>query len=284
MSPAQLNAFMAVIETGSFKEAAIMLGISQSAVSHAIKAFEKQIGVTVFSREHNNITLTEAGTIILPQIRQMVQLQKTVKQELESLKGIHKGHLKIGSFGPSFTLKLFSNIIQTFSKNYPNITTSLEEASDAQIKQKIRTGEIDFGSVIFPDDDMEMLDIGSDHLMVVMSEDNVLCHKPYLTLDDICALPLVLTEGSTTQIIMEHLKQKKLFPHHIYASHMQFLSMLDIIQNSDKISIIADYAISPSILKKFGLKTVPITPKIERNIYLSYRKNTLLSPAAKAFF
>jgi DNA-binding transcriptional LysR family regulator len=57
----ELNAFVAVVEAGGFSAAARRTGDSQSAISKAIGALEKRLGVMLFNRSTRSVTLTDQG-------------------------------------------------------------------------------------------------------------------------------------------------------------------------------------------------------------------------------
>jgi DNA-binding transcriptional LysR family regulator len=57
----ELNAFIAVVEAGGFSAAARRTGDSQSAISKAIGALEKRLGVMLFNRSTRSVTLTDQG-------------------------------------------------------------------------------------------------------------------------------------------------------------------------------------------------------------------------------
>src|SRR5437879_11580366 len=62
-------AFAAVAEQGSFTRAAAELGMSQSALSHAMKALEERLGVRLLSRTTRSVSTTEAGETLLRSLR-----------------------------------------------------------------------------------------------------------------------------------------------------------------------------------------------------------------------
>src|SRR3954469_10588981 len=64
-----LAAFAAVAEQGSFTRAAAELGMSQSALSHAMKALEERLGVRLLSRTTRSVSTTEAGETLLRSLR-----------------------------------------------------------------------------------------------------------------------------------------------------------------------------------------------------------------------
>jgi DNA-binding transcriptional LysR family regulator len=64
-----LAAFAVVAEQGSFTRAAAELGMSQSALSHAMKALEERLGVRLLSRTTRSVSTTEAGETLLRSLR-----------------------------------------------------------------------------------------------------------------------------------------------------------------------------------------------------------------------
>src|SRR5580700_10154295 len=64
-----LAAFAIVAEQGSFTRAAAQLGMSQSALSHAMKALEDRLGVRLLSRTTRSVSTTEAGETLLRSLR-----------------------------------------------------------------------------------------------------------------------------------------------------------------------------------------------------------------------
>lgn len=69
-SVAGLKAFDAAARLGSFAEAADALGLTPSAISHQIRALEREIGTALFVRQGRAVVLSEAGTILAPYVRQ----------------------------------------------------------------------------------------------------------------------------------------------------------------------------------------------------------------------
>src|SRR3954467_8359361 len=64
-----LAAFSAVAEHGSFTRAAAQLGLSQSALSHAMKNLEERLGVRLLSRTTRSVSTTESGEALLRRLR-----------------------------------------------------------------------------------------------------------------------------------------------------------------------------------------------------------------------
>lgn len=64
-----LTEFLAVAELKSFTQAAARLGVTPTAVSHAVKTLEKRTGVVLFQRTTRRVALTEAGMTLYSRLR-----------------------------------------------------------------------------------------------------------------------------------------------------------------------------------------------------------------------
>src|SRR5246127_882766 len=69
----QIETFLAVLTYGGFHKAAEALRVSQPAVSARIRALEESLGVTLFAREGNSLTLSAAGKALRPQAEQLLR-------------------------------------------------------------------------------------------------------------------------------------------------------------------------------------------------------------------
>jgi len=82
MTLTQLEIFSLVAELRGFTLAAHRLGISQSAVSHALKSLEQELGVELFRRHQSQVELSDIGEQLLLRARAMLGLANTLRQEI----------------------------------------------------------------------------------------------------------------------------------------------------------------------------------------------------------
>jgi LysR family transcriptional regulator, low CO2-responsive transcriptional regulator len=86
-----MRAFVAVARRGSFSLGAKDVFLTQSAVSHAIKSMEENMGYALFRREGRKAVLTEAGKKLLGYCEEILSKMHDARQELERLaKGAQK--------------------------------------------------------------------------------------------------------------------------------------------------------------------------------------------------
>lgn len=283
MTSAQLQAFITVAKANSFTSAAILLGISQSAVSHAIKSLEVELGVLLFVRSKAEIALTEVGDKILSKAHQILGLFESIQQESHETKNLQTGVLKIASFGPSFSARILPIILQEYHQQYPHIKVQVEEAEDGVVKQWVANRKVDLGSIVLPDTDLDHIYLTTDQVCIIVPKDHILSKQPEIQIQDLAKFPFILTEGTSGNMVMELFKTAKLQPNIIYYN-MQIMSMLAMVSHGAGISATAELAIPPldaHDIPAFVLK--PLNPVLKREIGLAMHNIRTLSPAAKAF-
>ena len=139
--------FRAVAEQLSFRKAAEELYLTQPAVSLQIKALEEELGVQVFDRAGAQITLTQAGTILLRYAKQVNSLFVQVEREIVALTGDHAGQLALGA-STTIAQYVLPRLLGEFCKEHPRVHPTLisgntEHIVDAVEKQKIELGFIE---------------------------------------------------------------------------------------------------------------------------------------------
>jgi LysR family transcriptional regulator, low CO2-responsive transcriptional regulator len=139
MTPSQARAFLAVALKGSFSEAARCIGVSQPTVTTQIKEIEREHEVELFCRSAHGATLTPAGQALVPFIQRMFSNFDEAGAYLDTLKGIHRGQLRIGSYGPYDVMKL----VARYSARFPAVSVSVDFANSQILAEKLISYELD---------------------------------------------------------------------------------------------------------------------------------------------
>ncbi|NUT08063.1 MAG: LysR family transcriptional regulator [Hamadaea sp.] len=99
LAPNELRILVAVEATGGFTAAAAQLGLTQSAVSHAVRACERKIGVALFERGRHGARPTPAGVRAVAHARRILRLLETLGAEARgAAAGVVEGPLRIAAF------------------------------------------------------------------------------------------------------------------------------------------------------------------------------------------
>jgi len=97
MDMANLSAFIAIAETGSFSGAGERLHLTQPAISKRIAGLEQQLDVRLFDRLGREVTLTEAGRALLPRAYQILNVLDDTRRALTNLTGEVSGRLTLAT-------------------------------------------------------------------------------------------------------------------------------------------------------------------------------------------
>jgi DNA-binding transcriptional LysR family regulator len=283
MTSSQLQAFVTVAQVNNFTTAATMLGIGQSAVSHAIKSIEKELGITLFVRGKADIVLTEVGANILTKAHSVLGLFDSIKQTANESKNVQQGVLRIGSFGPSFSAQLLPIILAAYRVRYPNIKVYVEEGEDHRVKEWVANRQVDLGCVILPELVLDHIYLTTDKLSVVLPFNHPLAVKTKINIEELRQFPFILTEGTTGKMVKELFKQSN-FEQDIRYNNVQIMSMLSMVSSGAGVSITAELAIPSDLKGKAGSYLIkPMLPVVKREIGLAMQNIHHLSPAAAAF-
>jgi LysR family glycine cleavage system transcriptional activator len=123
-----LRAFCIAAEQDSFREAAEMLFITPSAVSHQIKSLEQEIGTQLFERRPRSISLSQAGELLYEDIRPLIEQLDAVasRHRLAQSRSI----LRI-SVQPFFASEQFIPGLDEFTKQHPEIDIKVDTSDES---------------------------------------------------------------------------------------------------------------------------------------------------------
>lgn len=279
MTLSQLEIFTRVAELKSFTLAAMSLSISQSAVSHAIKSLEKDFNVSLFTREQNQVTLTEIGNTLLKHAQHMLSLQETMRQEALAANGLKKGVLRIGSFGPGSSCGILPPLLTAFRQQFPEINIIVDEGDDESVAQWLLEKRVDIGVVVLPDERFDTFLVKHDQYVAILPLDHPLTHYEGVTLKQLCEYPFNLTQAGSGKIVMGLFSAQKLTPK-IQFRTRQLLSTFSLVARNEAVSIVAQLAI-PENINSIVVK--PLIPRVTRDIAFAVNNYSDASPATKAF-
>lgn len=121
-----LKAFEASARHKNFTKAAEELCVTQGAISKQLKTLEDYLGVTLFERKHQKLSLTNEGEIYLASVSNALNI---VEQATDNISKNNKSDILNINIAPTLSNKWFIPLLDDFKKKYPNINISIE-ASD----------------------------------------------------------------------------------------------------------------------------------------------------------
>ena len=87
MEAKKLEILMTAVDLGSFSKASEVVGYTQSGLTHLVNSLEREIGFPLIIRSHNGISLTEQGKELVPAIRQFLQANANLENQIQTIPG-----------------------------------------------------------------------------------------------------------------------------------------------------------------------------------------------------
>lgn len=140
----QLEAFHAVMATGSMTSAAAGLHVSQPAVSKLIGMLEKECGFPLFTRRGNRLTATAEGELLYSEVERMMLGTKEIKRKAGEIREKSFGSLNVAAF-PALSTHTLPGIVTRFCRNHPNVRVQLTGRSSVFMVNWLAAQRVDLG-------------------------------------------------------------------------------------------------------------------------------------------
>lgn len=188
--PADLSVFLAIAEHRSFRKASVDLGVTPSALSHALRAIEERLDVRLVNRTTRGVALTQAGERLLERVRPAFLDIDSALEELDTFRGQPYGKLRINAPRAAAKLVLLP-IVARFLKAHPAI--EVEVVVDDALVEMVSGGfdaGVRFGETVAAD--MIAIALGPRHrFSVVGSPDHFERHHRPVTPYDLKDHPCI---------------------------------------------------------------------------------------------
>lgn len=149
MTLTELRYLVALAQQRHFGRAAEACFVSQPTLSVAIKKLESELGVELFERRRQEVTLTAAGERIVRQAERVLEEAAVIKELAEEGRDQLNGPLRVGAIytvGPY----LFPHLIPVLHERAPRMPLVIEENYTARLAERLRQGELDLIVVALP--------------------------------------------------------------------------------------------------------------------------------------
>ncbi len=185
--------FEAVRRFGSIREAARRLDVAASAINRQILKFEQDGAVLLFERLPEGMKLTQAGEIFARHAIAVLQDEKRLQSELDSLKGLRRGELSVIAV-ESLNAGFLPRLISRMAAKYPGVAIRVRTAGSNEIPAGLVAGDADLGLAFSlpPQAALSQVAVGRFRLGAVMRPDHPLARSKEISLAACLAHPVIL--------------------------------------------------------------------------------------------
>lgn len=276
-----LEAFIAVVETGSFSDAAAQIHLTQPAVSKRIALLEEQLDCRLFDRIGRQVNLTEAGAALLPRAQHLLQALADTRQHIHDLSGSVSGQLRL-AISHHIGLHRLPPVLKAFAARHSEVTLAIDFMDSEVAYEAIRQGRFELAVVtLAPDEHPRIVatPIWRDPLCLVAAPDHALTGSGKITLTRLCQHPAILPGMNTyTGRMIKRIfdQQDKTLTATMATNYLETVKMM--------VSVGLGWSLLPRTMLDASLaKLDSPTIKLERRLGLIHHRDKSLSNAAGAF-
>ena len=283
----QLEAFAAVVDYGSFSEAARRLYLTQPTISAHIRALENELKVKLIIRTTKKLTITTKGYQLYDSAVRILHIRNNLLEDFTGSKK-HIIDLSASTIPSSY---LLPELLAGFGKICPDVYFHSLQSDSAEAIQKVIDGSVDLGLVgqYIEKDDCCYIPFSQDSLLIAapVTPHYLKLKEKNASLDELIREPMIVREkGSGTKKEMDFFLEKS----GIAPSDLNVIARMNDLE-SIKQSIVNGLGISilsaRSVQDLAGTKQILIFPlgdtESRRNFYIVYSRNRILKPHVRQF-
>ena len=278
-----LRYFLAVAEEGNITRASERLHISQPALSTQLAALEDELGQKLFERGARGIELTEKGVALKRRADDLVDLAERIEAEIKSKDGGELvGTLSIGA-GETPAFRFVARAAEGLRRANPRLNFSISSGNGEDIIAHLQEGTFDLGVLVGPGryEGFDYLTLPyTHHWGLAVEKDSPLAAKKHISPKDAQAIPLLCSRQG---MVKEFLAGWFGCPF----GKLDVVATYNLIYNAAvfvEAGLGSAICIDGMIPQEFADRVVfrPFAPALVSDVYLAWRKNAALSPAANA--
>jgi DNA-binding transcriptional LysR family regulator len=284
----QLRSLCAVIDYGSYTQAARELHLTQPSVSQHVRSLEQALSVRLLDRIGGRMQPTEAGEVVYQHAREILDRYDNMRRAIGAIRGLQEGHLVVGT-GVAPGNWVLPRIVARFQSLHPGVRFELRVEHATQIYERILRGSVDFGVLIGHEIPQGVIvePLYRDRLVLVMASDHPLFKRwpralPPAALADVPFISSTLRGSHLTRMCDEWLHEKGIVPR-IRMEFHNTEAIRRVIPAGIGAAILFYSHVAPDIAAGM-LKIVDVKgPPLYAQFVLARRPLQPISPAARSF-
>ncbi|HEY4346516.1 MAG TPA: LysR family transcriptional regulator [Gaiellaceae bacterium] len=274
---AQLRALVATVDEGGFGEAARSLGITQSAVSHAVASLERTVGAPVMVRRATGPTPTSFGKKLLEHARAALAAAEAINDLAAAQTGSPRGVVRLAA-PPTVCQGMLPELVAHWRAEFPRVTVRVFEGEHDEVEEWLGARSVEAAVVVDPPRSARARLVGTDTFHALLRRDHPLANELAIDLGDLDDDPLLFSGAGCEQPIQELYRRAgvKLVPAH----RVRELGTLFAMIRSG-----LGVAIVPSLVRAMldrSLVLVPLRLTHQRRLVLTGPPDGLWHPAVAA--
>ncbi|WP_409238572.1 LysR family transcriptional regulator [Streptomyces sp. PA5.6] len=271
----QLRAFVAVVDAGGFGAAADELGVSQSAVSHAVASLERELAGPLLVRA-GRVRTTVLGERVLPYARGALSAVRGIEEVAADAAGTLTGTVRLAAT-PTVCQGLLPVLTAHWRESCPHVTVRVFEGDSAEIAGWLENGTADAAVLVDPPPGPGVL-LALDGYRALLPRDHPLAAEPVVDVRDLEDDDFLISPGGCEDRVraLHDLAGPRFAP----AQRVRDLAtLISMVQAGIGVTVLSE--VSRPLLPP-DLVLVPVSPRVSRKLVLSGPRGRAWHPAVRA--
>ena len=278
-----LQAFLAVVDAGSFHRAAGLLHMSQPSVSRRIKALEGALGVALLERTTRRVKPTTIGRALDPMLRRLVCEFENCVFSLGDFGVRHPGELTVASIATAASCFL-PRVLKRFTASHPDIRFRIVDLSAEEGLECVARGEAEFGINFLGASrpDLKFSPLIDDNFVVACRADHAFASRKSVNWSDLAGQSLIISQRSGNRALIDQALARSNLRLNWSFEVVHLSTSFGLVEAGVGISIVPRLA--RPLTENRSIAVVPVCdPVVHRTVGIVERRTGQFSSAATAF-
>lgn len=277
----QLEHFLAVAKFLSFTRAARAVHVVQSSLSTSVRQLERELGTPLFERTTHKVTLTPAGSALLPIAQRIVKDTRTAREAVAAVTAMLRGQVIIGTIQMLTWIDLPATLSR-FHQDHPGVDIALHEAPVDELLDGLLAGDLDLAYIARDQtplpEAITVLATRDEELVVIAAPHHHLAHQHQVTLANLQQESFIdfQADGTGLQTVIDRICEQGHLMRDITITVTQLDLLIALVRTDLGIAIIPAPIADRTDLAR--IRIVP--PRPHRTVALVTRTPQPSNPAA----
>lgn len=281
-----LNYFIAVADDENFSKAAQSIHITQPTLSRQIQDLEDELGTVLFERSHHSrkLVLTADGIRFYNYAREIVQLAEKAKDDFKKYPEEISGEIFIGA-GESDSVRILAEAAKIIREKFPKIKISICSGNSSLVSEWLDRGLCDLGLFIGGENTLRYDFVRvkkKDRWGLLVRKGSPLAAKKNIRPADLKNEPVMISSQNTAKTEIENWMDGSNFKLNVSGTYNLLYNAAIFVEEGVCSAICLDN-LADTKRSESPLAWIPLKGAEEIVSYIAWKKNSVLSDAAKIF-
>lgn len=282
MNLRQIEAFKAVMESGTVTQAALRMHVSQPAVSKLLQMFERASGMQLFTRDRGRLAPTSEALLLYEEVERVFQGADQVRRAAEEIKSLRRGTLSVGVM-PAMAAGFAQEVLARLMQSQPDVKVNLQARETVKLTEQLVMHQIELfctlANLEHPELSPEV--VCRAPLVCILPQGHKLAKQPEIRCKDLRneRFAALTYSSPIRRRVDQAFDDAKVAPAYAFESTMA-TAVCSFVASGLGVSIVNPIYVgtfSPSVVVR------PFVPRIETDVMLVLPRSRRISKVAEAF-